>query len=340
VRNFTPKRLGNKNITGSQLCGLVEALCHILNSDAIPNLDDVWQLVAAQSRQRALEQAIIAFTDAASTLEGVAEAFSTYKDLILDDGLSGEDTYTFLYQLLQNDIRGQEFEQKFIDTKREFDVYTATSIIQLKDAEGHMRDHESNLASAHRKVAHLVDEGLTMQHRLKELESTHCMSVQEPTDLLEVLDGLQTKHKALKLELTDKRRMLDDVVQTIHVQDRTISEHVQRMAAERKISNDQRVKTTELESCVADLKSNLHQSATDVAIWRTRYEDTISRIEKKRKLNDDSYTELITLTSEVNFLRNRHEEDAKRIQKYIHESLGWSQQVQTLQVKLALEIGK
>jgi len=57
-------------------------------------------------------------------------------------------------------------------------------------------------------------------------------------------------------------------------------------------------------------------------------------------MTDDTYTELISLTSEVNFLRNRHEEDTKRLQTLLLDNGTLAQQVQSLQVKLALEIGK
>jgi hypothetical protein len=340
VRNFPPKVLGDNQLSGDQLCSLTEALCTFLNSKAVPNLDDVWKLVALQSRQRALQQAKEEFTASDTSLEGLSGAYTLYRELVLDDNVSGDDTFTLLHDLLANDTRGQKFEEKYIDTKRDFDIHIATSIAQMKDAEGRIRDHESNLASSHRKVARLVDENLTAQHRLKEIETSTTGNTLDQTHVIEVLEVLQTKHKELKLELAEKRGMLDNVVQTIHTQDRTISEHANRMLAERKILSDQRTKTTELETRVSDLKSNFQQATTDVAIWRTRYEDIVSRGEKKRKLNEDTYTELISLTSEVNFLRNRHEEDAKRILRCTQESATWCQQIQSLQVKLALEIGK
>jgi hypothetical protein len=340
VRNFSPKLLGDNHLSGDQLCSLTEALCTVLNSKAVPNLDDVWQLVALQSRQSALQQAKEAFASSDTSLTGLSAAYLMYKEMVLDDNVSGDDTFTLLHGLLVNDIRGQKFEDKYIETKRELDIHVAASIAQMKDAEGRIRDYESNLASSHRKVARLVDENLTAYHRIKEMENVPMGTIPDQTHLIEVLEVLQTKHKELKLEVAEKRRMLNDVVQTIHTQDRTISEHANRMLAERKMLSEQRTKTTELETRVSDLKSNFQQATTDVAIWRTRYEDVVSRGEKKRKVNDDMYTELISLTSEVNFLRNRHEEDAKQILRCNQESVTWCQQIQTLQVKLALEIGK
>lgn len=341
VRNFKPKAVGGKNLTGEQLCAFTESLCHVLNSSAVPNLEDVWQLVAAQSKQCALGHTRTAFANAPSMLEGLSAAYDTYTQMILDETVSGEEIYKILYALVQSDTRGHEWEEKYVEAKQAFDVLVATSSTQLKESEAQSRDHDSNMASAHRKVARLVDEGLVLQLRLKELELVVPRPESESTtELIDVLEGLQVKHKELKLELAEKRRTLDDVVQTIHTQDRTISEHASRLLAERKTIQDQRVKFTELESCISDLKSSLHQSTTDVAIWRTRYEDTVSRNEKKRKMNDDTYTDLIALTSEVNFLRNRHEEDAKRLQKHVAENAVCAQQVQMLQVKLALEIGK
>jgi hypothetical protein len=340
VDNFAPKMLNGKHITGEQLCTLTESLCSVLNSDALPNLDDVWTLVAAQSRQCALQGAKEAFSGAASINEGLSAAYATYKAGILEDGLSGDDTFQLLSDLVKGDVRDSVFEQKYIDVKRECEILSVTASTQHNESESRLRDSESNLASAHRKVARLVDDSLAAQVRLQELESAAALPASETTGLIDVLEGLQKRHKEVKTELAEKKRVLEDVVQTVHAQDRTIAEHANRMASERKLRTDERARSTDLEVCVSDLKSSLHQSTTDVAIWRTRYEDIVSRTNKKRKMNEDSYTELITLTSEVNFLRTRHEEDVGRIQQYIHGNVTWAQQVQSLQVKLALEIGK
>jgi len=112
VRRFTPKAIGGKNLTGEQLCTLTESLCQVLNSNAVPNLDDVWKLVATQSRHDALVHTRTAFASAPSTLEGLAAAYDTYTQMILDDTVSGEDTYQLLYALLQSDTRGHEWEEK------------------------------------------------------------------------------------------------------------------------------------------------------------------------------------------------------------------------------------
>jgi hypothetical protein len=341
LRQFPPKLLGDKQMNGDQLCSLVEALCTVLNSEALPNLEDVWKLVARQARKHALDQTKATFMAADTAHDGLVTAYAVYKDLVLDDIVSGEDTFTLLAGLIHGDKRGHEFEVKYVDTKREFDLHVCSSIVQMKDAEGRVRDAESHLASSHRKMARLVDEGLEMKRKIQETESEALLeTTHESTELMEVLEGLQTKHKELKLELIEKRGLLDDVVKTIHAKDRTISEQSGRMLSDRKKLNDQRTKQTELESHVSDLKSNLHQSTTDIAIWRTRYEDILSRGEKKRKLNDDAYTDIVSLTAEINFLRSRHEEDAKRLQKYTKENAVCLQQIQSLQIKLALEIGK
>jgi chromosome segregation ATPase len=328
-------------MNGSQLCSLVEALCTALNADAVPDLDDVWQHISRQSRLRAVQAAQEVFTSASSTSEGLVAAYTTYTETTIDDMISGEEIFLLSRDLLRGDTRGQEFEQRFIETKRDFDVYVATSTTDREEFQCQIREGESNLASAHRKIARLVDDGLAIQHRLTEMELAPTgPSVQDSTELLGVLDGLQTKHKQLKSDIVDKQRVLDDAIRTIHVQDRTIAEHTHRLSGERKTTEEQRVKAHNLEICVLDLRSDLQQAKTDVAIWRSRTEDMTARTDKKRKLSDDTYTELISLTSEVNFLRNRHEEDTKRLQATLHDSGTLAQQVQALQVKLALEIGK
>ena len=77
-----------------------------------------------------------------------------------------------------------------------------------------------------------------------------------------------------------------------------------------------------------------------MAIWRTRHTDAEERATKKRKLTDETYTDVIALTSEVNFLRVRHDDDVKRLQASMQETVRATHQVQALQVQLALEIGK
>ena len=66
----------------------------------------------------------------------------------------------------------------------------------------------------------------------------------------------------------------------------------------------------------------------------------MDRTKKKRKLSDETYTDVIALTAEVNFLRVRHDDDVKRLQVSMQETARVTQQVQVLQVQLALEIGK
>jgi hypothetical protein len=341
IRQFPSKTVADQPMNGGQLCSLVEALCAALNADAVPNLDDVWQHISRQSRVRAVQAAKEQFTAAASTSEGLIAAYGAYTETTIDDVVSGEEIFLLSRDLLQSDTRSHALEQRCVETKRAFDVYVATSTTEGEDIQCQLREGESNLASAYRKIARLVDEGLSVQQRLTEMElATTGPTVQDSTELLGVLEGLQTKHKQLKSDTLEKQRLLDDAVRTIHVQDRTIAEHAHRLTGERKTTEDQRAKAHGLEISVSDLKSDLQQAKTDVAIWRSRTEDMTSRSEKKRKLSDDTYTELISLTSEVNFLRNRHEEDTKRLQTILQESGILAQQVQTLQVKLALEIGK
>jgi len=283
MRQFPPKTVGDNNIpmTGLQLCTLVEALCVALNADAVPDLDDVWQHISRQSRQRALAVAQQAFAGASSTLEGLDTAYAAYTETIIDDMVSGEDMFGLVQSLLRGDTRGQEFEQRYVETQRAFDVYVATSTAQQEDVQGRIREGESNLASAHRKIARLVDEGLTSQHRLTEMELSTVQPVQDSTELLGVLEGLQTKHKQLKSDLLGKQRWLDEAIQTIHVQDRTIADNSHRLSGERKTTEDQRTKAHSLEAHLTDLKSELQQAKTDVAIWRSRTEDMTSRTEKK-----------------------------------------------------------
>ena len=342
MRQFPAKTIGDQPMTGRQLCVLVEALCVSLNANAVPDLDDVWKQISRKSRLKATQMAQDAFGSAPSTIEGLIAAYDLYTETIIDDTVSGEEVFLLTRDLLRADTRGQQFEQQFVETKRAFDVYVATTTTEQEDVQCRIREGESNLASAHRKIARLVDEGLTIQHRLTEmeLETAGTVPVQDSTELLTVLDGLQTKHKQLKGDLQEKQRLLDDAVQTIHVQDRTLAEHTHRLTGERKTAEEQRSRAHGLETSLLDLKSDLQQAKTDVAIWRSRTEDMTSRTEKKRKLSDDTYTELISLTSEVTFLRNRHDEDTKRLHTVLQEGSTLAQQVQTLQVKLALEIGK
>jgi predicted nucleic acid-binding Zn-ribbon protein len=341
MRQFQPKTIGdNRPMTGKHLCTLVEALCTALNTNAVPDLDDVWQHISRQSRQQASLEAHRVFKSASSTIDGLTSAYAIYRETIIDDTVSAGDVFTLVQTLLQSDTRGQEFEQRSVETKREFDVYVATSQAQHEDIEGRIREGDANLASAHRKIARLVDEGLTAQHRLTEMELTALHPAQDSTELLGVLEALQTKHKQLKSELGEKRRLLDDAIETIHVQDRTIADNNHRLTGERKTTEEQRTKASTLETHLTDLKADLQQAKTDTAIARSRLQDMTSRIEKKRKATDDTYTELISLTSEVNFLRNRHEEDTKRLRTVLQDSGTLSQQVQSLQVQLAMEIGK
>ena len=343
IRRFPPKAIGTAPVTGSQLCTLATALCTSLNADVVPDLDDVWRLVAAKARETAFDQATAEFKAASSTLRGLETAYATYTSGLLDDVVSGDDCFHLLHALIQRDVRGAEFEDKYLQTKRDFDVFVAAAGAEQTEFEARMREHEAEVTAAHKKVAQLVAEGLTLQHRIRELETPPPAAAAADTcdsSLLEVLDTLQQKHKDLKNEMAEKTRQLENATQTIHAQDRTITEHTRRMTTERKNVDDQRSKAAGFESCIADLRSTVHQTETDVAIWRTRYEDSVTRTDKKRKLTDDTYTELVSLTSEVTFLRNRHDDDRGRILKLMQENHASAQQIQALHIKLALEIGK
>jgi len=343
IRRFPPKAIGNVPVNGSQLFTLATAVCTSLNANVVPDLDDVWKLVEAKARETALHQATTEFKSAPSTLRGLEQAYATYTNGILDDGVSGEDCFRLLYDLIQHDVRGAEFEDMYLQTKRDFDIFVATSGTEQKELEARVADRESDVSAAYRKVAQLVEDGLSLKHRIAELETSSPVVDTEDKDddsLLEVLETLQQKHKDLKNEVAEKTRHLENATQTIHAQDRTLAEHAHRMAAERKTTDEHRFKEAGFETCIADLRSNIHQAETDVAIWRTRYEDSVTRTDKKRKLTDDTYTELVSLTSEVNFLRKRHRDDDARILELVKDNHVSSQKIQALHIKLALEIGK
>ena len=340
LRQFPPKHLGHQPLSGEQLCSLIQSLCSVLNSEALPDLEDVWNHVARQARTKARETAHATFLGLSSVSAGVAAAYAAYTALMLEETVSGDETCTLLCELLSADTRGQEFEVKYLDTKRALELQLTASSLQHNDAEARVKDSESHLASSHRKMARLVDESLEMQAKLQELQASAHAVPSEPTELLDVLETLQNKHKDLKAEMVGTRERLDDVVQKMQAKDRTISDQGSRLATEHKNVQDMQANLMLLESRLADGKTGQNQDQTEIAIWKTRYEDLVSRNDKKRKLNDDSYTELISLKAESNFLRNRHEDDATKLQKVTKENAAAALKIQSLQIKLALEIGK
>jgi predicted nucleic acid-binding Zn-ribbon protein len=127
-------------------------------------------------------------------------------------------------------------------------------------------------------------------------------------------------------------------METVHTQDRTIGEHVQRMKTERQVTEKHRLKAEVQDNVIKDMQSTVNQLTTEVAIWRSRCEDMSGRVAKKRKLDDDTSGELIAATAEVKFLGNVHEESMKRIQLMQQEQSSLIQQIQSLQVKLAIAL--
>jgi chromosome segregation ATPase len=303
-----------------------------LNARVVPNLDDIWQLIADKAKHTALECARSAFRVAPTVADGVVEAYTVYKACLLEDRISAEETFRVLHSVLQDPIHLQTMEHKYLQTKQQLDV----QLDQLQNSgvrhDVVVRDHESQLAAAHRKIAQLVDETLTSKQRLQELDMCP-VSMNSGDEVMATFLMLQTKHKELKTELLESRYALQEARGSIQTQDRAVVEQTQRLSTQQAAAHNLRLQLDEQTVL-------FQESLTNIAIWRTRYEDLATQTTKKRKLTDDLHTDLISVTSEVHFLRNRHEEDLHRIQSYTQENARLSQQIQSLHIQLAMEIAK
>jgi len=333
IRQYPPKTIGNLPATGDQLCVLVEALCTALNSQAVPDLSDVWTLVSQQARKQAQLQAQQAVQGATSCLEGLRGAYAAYTTTSLDESLTSDALFALVCEWVRDSPQDSGFEQKYTETRRALDVQADTHVSQLRDWETKFQDQAGYLEASHRKVAILSHESLTLQHHLKELEDVVSPPILETPALLSAMEGLQEKHQQLKAERLEQKQALAAAAQKIRVLEESLEDLTPRLEAARTLA-------TSLESGLQETKNDLQRTTTEVAIWRARYEETQARTEKKRKVGDDAYTERITLTSEVTFLRGRREEDLKRLQSISQDNRLLLQQVQTLQVRLAVEISK
>ena len=343
IRQFPPKAIGHTPASGSQLCTLAAALCTALNANAVPDLDDVWRLVASRARDAAFERAAEAFHAAPATLAGIEQAYAAYAAGLLDDGATGDDCFNLLHGLLQRDTRGAAFEERYRQTKREMDIAAATAATEQGALAARLAEAEAELAAGNARLGEAVEARLRLQQTVDDLEADRADAAVAPepnAEMLAVLEELQGKHKALKASSFEAARQLETATHTIRAQERMVAGHSHRLDAERKLVEEQRTRAAGLDATLSDMRASVHQSETDLAIWRTRYEDHVVRADKKRKIADGAYTDVVALTSEVNFLRSRQADDGDRIKKLVQENHAAAQQIQGLHIKLALEIGK
>ena len=331
LRKCPPKMMGNHQTNGIQIYALCEALCDAINKNVVPNLEDVWSILSIQSRVGAVSVATEVFRSASSTLDGLVLAYTVYKDRVIDDVVNEHDVYTLLYDLVKHDTRAEE--TKVFNTSIQIQLESKIASLHdlLNDLESKLHDTESSVSASHRKIAHMVEEKMTMQRRIQDLEMTIPIQDQS-SELVHALEEIHDKHRQLKNELADRTRELEDHVKASSTQARVLTDYDQQISAEV-------LKSTKLESRVVEMTNEMQKCHTNVAVWKTRYEDTIERMGKKRKMDDCTHADLIAVTAEVNFLRNQHDEDMKRLNQSIQCNAMLTRQVHTLSMKLAFDSG-
>jgi hypothetical protein len=343
IHQLPVKELAGKPINGEQLCIMMDALCQALNQNIVPDLDSVWNHIQKQTLTQATKHAKEVYREASNMVNGLQEAYQMFLHDVLDpDHITHEEVFDLLHGLVQGDMtHGHEWETKYITTRREFDIFQSTMLDTVEEHETKEREQELVLASSHRKISQLIDENLSLKHQINLLELVPTTIPLPNTDHVEVqtlLDGLQDQIRLTKKELSDTVRSLHGSMETIHTQDRMIGDHSQRMKTERQMTEKHRLKSESQDNVIKDMQSTLNQLTTEVAIWRSRWEDMSHRDSKKRKLSDDTSAELIVVHAEVKFLSNIHEENMKRIQVMQQEQVNLIQQIQSLQVKLAIAL--
>ena len=335
--NFPPKTRQNRILDGRELCDLVEALCEVLNTNGtIPNMDDMWAAIVQKSLEHATALAKSTFLAEHDICSGVREAYDVFKttlgqikptadnicELTLEFLAHTEKLDASKIALLDLQHSSKIYKEHMEESKLQLvqDISTLTERSSLY--ESRLQDMVTTKFEVDSLLRQTEDEKvlLTQQlHILQEQENEHSDHIQERfQQLRKARDTLQLRVDQLKAEKDQLTSRYEDV------------KHQFESVNQKLLSFRKRNDSSETQ--IADMHREIRELKTDAEVWKTRYNDTMTRQSSQNNITNTTQLELLSIKAEVEYLRKTKTEQDNRISSLYQENSGLRHDVKKLQL--------
>ena len=334
---FPPKSRQNQTLDGRDLCDLVEALCHTLNTDGtLPNMDDMWATIMQKSIDRATDMAISTFLAESTITTGIREGFDVFQQQLGNIEPSADQIINLTHLFLARSEKWDESKTALVDLQRSSKLYQekmderhSQLLLDIVSYEERCKQYETRLQETTIEslghtttIKNLKSEHAINTHRLEELETKETVVTEHIQErflqLRTARDTLQTEVDRLT---TEKEHALSKYEDTKHQCDSMI----QKVTSFRKCRDSS-------ETQIADMHRELRALHTDIEVWKARYADMMERHTVQYTASAETKMDLVSTKVELEYLRKTKTEQDTRISTLSQENNTLRHDVKKLQL--------
>jgi hypothetical protein len=325
--------------TGIRMVALAEAFCVALNKNLVPDLQSVWDMVCARSKEQATARGKEVFMSCSDLGQGLEEALDTWhQDWI---GLpSGEEVKEFVLFLMRSGEREHPSLSRTHDLETQLILLATKSAQCEKDLQSRLDEVVMNATESEERLRSMVVESFQWQQRAEDykdqLDQSTLRQEEVTADIMKMVETVRVQNTAEKLELNGLHQKLLDANTGRSGLQRQVDDMTRDNQRDRLLGERREQRSRELHEDVTDLRNKLQKAIIDVEVWRTRFDDAELRSNKRQRLSDTSSTEQMVQRAEIEYLRTRTKESEEQIRGYRRDLTALTHELQTTKVKLAL----
>jgi hypothetical protein len=326
-----------KPTTGAQLVALAEAFCVALNQNLVPDLGSVWDMVCASSREHAASQAREVFLKNTEDLpRAMEDALDTWCRHCLGPP-TGDEVIRMVSSLLVTHpslLRARELQTQFV-------VESTQAEHKLLDLQMNLDETAEALTNSETRLGTLVGEALRWQQQVTELQDQVAGQDSRQTevtdDIMKIIEGARVQATENRTQISLLQQQLTDSNTARSVLQTQVDDVARNHQRDKLLGERREQRGRELQEDVTDLRTKLHKASTDVAVWRTRFDDAEVRANKRQKVSDTSSTDHMVQRAELDYLRTRTKDVDDQLRTLRREYATVTHDLQTTRVRLALE---
>jgi hypothetical protein len=326
-----------KQTTGAQLVALAEAFCVALNQNLVPDLSSVWDMVCASSRKHAESQAREAFLKQEDDLpKAMEDALDAWRKHCLGTP-TGEEVTRMVSALL---LTPHPSLQRAGLLQTQLVVEATQAEHKLQEMQRGLEEAAEALVDSETRLGNLVGESLRWQQQAMDLQDQvagqDSRQTETTADIMKLVDGARIQATENRAQVVSLQQQLVDATTVRNGLQTQLDDVARNHQREKQLGERREQRGRELQEDVTDLRSKLHKATTDVAVWRTRFDDAEIRASKRQKVSDTSSADQMVQRAETNYLRARVKDVDDQLRDLRRDHATVTQELQTTRVKLAL----
>lgn len=324
--------------TGMHMVALAEAFCTALNKNLVPDLESVWDMVCSKSREQATKKALDIFLSTSDLRQAVEAAMNEWQLHWMGGTPSGEDMKELILSLLStSDHPGLSRTQ---DLETELVILATKSEQREKDLQAQVDELTAVCKETEDRLRGSAVEAFQWQQRAEDykeqIDQTSLHQDVVTADIMKMVENARAQNSTEKLAVDRMRQQLQDATTGRSGLQSQVDDMTRDNQRERQLGERRELRSRELQEDLTNMRTKLQKTTTDVEVWKTRFDDSELRSNKRQRLSDTSSTDQMVQRAELDYLRTRTKETEEQIRNIRRDHSMITHEVQTLRVKLAL----